>query len=372
MEAKYKLDDCDIMEINGHFLLVYDDGVDPRQKVLVMANSPELFNIHAIDIFGADDWMEFLFYMYDEFVDEANTIGKLLDDMHDNHYDTYETVHGKIHGYGDGEHGCLTMKVVRTDENGHRWATFDKESVEALDDGILYALAEDMDIPNPDLKSRLELVNAICAEESDIDSDEYDCTDDCDGDCDCCKYADMDDRNKDETALPDFHDTGEHDKTGRSIYKYDRNEIKKLTCDQLCDLAYALDVEVDDIAEREDLIDALCNLICLVDNGHDDRPRQVVSKDDVECDEAIQDVPQSDAPQYESVNGPQHYNGTECIENMRKLYGDEAVRWFCICNAYKYRFREGNKPGAPAAVDENKARWYENYAAKMMSEQRYY
>ena len=79
-----------------------------------------------------------------------------------------------------------------------------------------------------------------------------------------------------------------------------------------------------------------------------------------------------DSSQYEYVNGPAHYNGTECIENMRKLYGDDAVRWFCICNAYKYRFRDGSKPGVTAEQDKEKAHWYEDYAANMMGEQRYY
>lgn len=79
-----------------------------------------------------------------------------------------------------------------------------------------------------------------------------------------------------------------------------------------------------------------------------------------------------DSADYEYVDGPAHYHGTECIENMRKLYGDDAVRWFCICNAYKYRFRDGSKPGVTAEQDEEKARWYENYAANMMGEQRYY
>ena len=81
---------------------------------------------------------------------------------------------------------------------------------------------------------------------------------------------------------------------------------------------------------------------------------------------------QQKAQQYEYVNGPDHYNGTQCIEQMRHLYGDEAVKWFCICNAYKYRFRNGHKPGVTAEQDEQKARWYEDYASNMMSAQRYY
>jgi hypothetical protein len=46
---------------------------------------------------------------------------------------------------------------------------------------------------------------------------------------------------------------------------------------------------------------------------------------------------------------------------MREIYGDEAVRNFCICNAYKYRFRAGAKQGETAQSDIAKAEWYEAY-----------
>ena len=103
-------------------------------------------------------------------------------------------------------------------------------------------------------------------------------------------------------------------------------------------------------------------------------------KDDDSCEaeehpewpHPIEEDIKPDSSQYEYVNGPAHYNGTECIENMRKLYGDDAIRWFCICNAYKYRFRDGSKPGVTAEQDKEKAHWYEDYAANMMGEQRYY
>jgi hypothetical protein len=64
----------------------------------------------------------------------------------------------------------------------------------------------------------------------------------------------------------------------------------------------------------------------------------------------------------ERVNHPSHYQGDyECIDLMREIYGDEAVRHFCICNAYKYRFRAGKKQGATAQSDIAKAEWYEAY-----------
>ncbi len=116
--------------------------------------------------------------------------------------------------------------------------------------------------------------------------------------------------------------------------------------------------------DKEDLCDGDC------DHCKSDAPN---TDSDCYCDQVEnENAAQPDEQPYEYVNGPAHYHGTECIENMRKLFGDEAVRWFCICNAYKYRFRDGSKPGVAAGQDEEKARWYEDYAVKMMNEQRYY
>lgn len=59
---------------------------------------------------------------------------------------------------------------------------------------------------------------------------------------------------------------------------------------------------------------------------------------------------------------PPYYQGSyECIDLMREIYGDEAVRHFCICNAYKYRFRAGAKQTETAQDDIKKAEWYERY-----------
>lgn len=69
------------------------------------------------------------------------------------------------------------------------------------------------------------------------------------------------------------------------------------------------------------------------------------------------------------VNHPEHYQGKhECIEVMRKMFGDEAVRGFCKCNAYKYRFRAGQKDGESAETDIAKAEWYEDYLFNMDKE----
>lgn len=70
-----------------------------------------------------------------------------------------------------------------------------------------------------------------------------------------------------------------------------------------------------------------------------------------------------------TVNHPAHYQGKhECVEVMRALFGDEAVRAFCRCNAYKYRFRAGKKDGNTAEQDTAKAEWYEDYLMQMDKE----
>lgn len=70
-----------------------------------------------------------------------------------------------------------------------------------------------------------------------------------------------------------------------------------------------------------------------------------------------------------AVNHPSHYQGKrECIEVMRKMFGDDAVRGFCKCNSFKYRFRSGAKEGNPTEQDIAKAEWYEEYLFKMDNE----
>lgn len=58
----------------------------------------------------------------------------------------------------------------------------------------------------------------------------------------------------------------------------------------------------------------------------------------------------------DSVNHPSHYQGKhECIDEMIALFGVEAVKAFCKCNVYKYRFRAAEKNGQE---DLDKANWY--------------
>ena len=57
------------------------------------------------------------------------------------------------------------------------------------------------------------------------------------------------------------------------------------------------------------------------------------------------------------VNHPGHYETGkfECIEVMQEALGVDAVKDFCICNAFKYIYRHKRKNGLE---DIKKAKWY--------------
>jgi hypothetical protein len=65
------------------------------------------------------------------------------------------------------------------------------------------------------------------------------------------------------------------------------------------------------------------------------------------------------------VNHPAHYTsgGIECIDAMQAAFGAEAVKDFCLCNAFKYLWRHRQKNGVE---DLKKARWYLNRLIREM------
>ena len=69
--------------------------------------------------------------------------------------------------------------------------------------------------------------------------------------------------------------------------------------------------------------------------------------------------------EYDVVCRPQHYASTsiECIDAMRETQGDEAVKHYCVCNAFKYLWRHNSKNGDE---DIRKANWYLNKAVEIM------
>ena len=60
----------------------------------------------------------------------------------------------------------------------------------------------------------------------------------------------------------------------------------------------------------------------------------------------------------DSVNHPAHYErggAMECIDEMLLVFGKDAVMNFCLCNAWKYRYRAAAKNGDE---DYSKSDWY--------------
>lgn len=59
----------------------------------------------------------------------------------------------------------------------------------------------------------------------------------------------------------------------------------------------------------------------------------------------------------DNVNHPSHYESGkfECIDVMLETQGLEAVKDFCMCNAFKYIYRHKRKNGLE---DLKKAKWY--------------
>ena len=58
------------------------------------------------------------------------------------------------------------------------------------------------------------------------------------------------------------------------------------------------------------------------------------------------------------INHPTHYNregAMESIDEMVLVFGKEAVKHFCLCNIWKYRYRAADKNGAE---DVKKSDWY--------------
>ena len=72
----------------------------------------------------------------------------------------------------------------------------------------------------------------------------------------------------------------------------------------------------------------------------------------------------------ENVNHPNHYNrkgGMECIDEMILIFGREAVKNFCLCNAWKYRYRAADKNGEE---DLRKSDFYINKYKEMLEEEK--
>lgn len=66
---------------------------------------------------------------------------------------------------------------------------------------------------------------------------------------------------------------------------------------------------------------------------------------------------------------PKHYqrdDAMECIDEMILVFGKEKVKAFCLCNAWKYRYRAAEKNGIE---DLKKSDWYMKKYKELEKEQ---
>lgn len=117
------------------------------------------------------------------------------------------------------------------------------------------------------------------------------------------------------------------------------NAIGQMACDaeDKGEIDFGLRLTVEDAY-------ALCHAASHTDNTPDIREVVEEHSEDAKAD---------------PVNRPAHYTsgGIECIDAMQAAFGDEAVKDFCLCNAFKYLWRHRQKNGVE---DLKKARWYLN------------
>ena len=69
------------------------------------------------------------------------------------------------------------------------------------------------------------------------------------------------------------------------------------------------------------------------------------------------------------VNHPKHYNQSgrkECWDEMKEIFGLEAVVIFDVLSAYKYHYRAGSKEGNPEKQDKAKIQNYMNHAKELL------
>lgn len=78
-----------------------------------------------------------------------------------------------------------------------------------------------------------------------------------------------------------------------------------------------------------------------------------------QCNENTTGRTQTNDTSFDNVNHPAHYNTGkyESIDVMVETQGIDAVKNFCICNAFKYIYRHRFKNGVE---DIKKAIWYLN------------
>ena len=74
-----------------------------------------------------------------------------------------------------------------------------------------------------------------------------------------------------------------------------------------------------------------------------------------------------EAKEFDPVNRPEHYadGKVECIDEMERIFGKEAVESFALLNCFKYLFRRKKKGNEEQ--DLAKACWYFDHYLELIN-----
>lgn len=137
------------------------------------------------------------------------------------------------------------------------------------------------------------------------------------------------------------------------------------------DLNKKFGIPIHGIYDSKDAVpDSACQ--CDTEKSYDSyiydtfRSRSVLNSEEVNIFSGM-----SDKAKYvdtDSVNHPDHYStgNYECIDVMEEVFGRDAVKDFCLCNAFKYIYRCKHKNNEEE--DLEKAEWYLNRLIMMNKE----
>lgn len=97
---------------------------------------------------------------------------------------------------------------------------------------------------------------------------------------------------------------------------------------------------------------------CALPDGLHQKNEIIASYKKINPFEPVEEVPEPIEKVHDNVNHPSHYcreGAMECIDEMIVIFGKEAVKNFCACNAWKYRARAMYKN---QEEDMRKSDWY--------------
>ena len=86
-------------------------------------------------------------------------------------------------------------------------------------------------------------------------------------------------------------------------------------------------------------------------------PEGIVTPKPIDCEQPLKKIEMNETDTEDKINHPNHYTngGMECIDEMLLVFGRGVVANFCLCNAWKYRYRALHKNGQE---DIDKSHWY--------------